>query len=63
MKSLLRNSAIPLISSFVLLVAVTLKLLGLNSAIVGILGLTAMIALLISSFKVVFLNNNHFNED
>ncbi len=63
MKSLLQKSTIPLTSSFVLLAVVTLKLLGLNSDIVGILGLTAMIVLLVSSFKVVFLSNNHFNED
>ncbi len=56
MKSLLQKSAIPLISGLVLIAAVTLKLLGQTSATIGILGLSAMIVLLISSFNHVFPN-------
>ena len=60
---LLQQSASALISSFVVLVAVILKLLGFSSAILGILGFTAAIVLLISSFKNVFLRNEVVNED
>jgi uncharacterized SAM-binding protein YcdF (DUF218 family) len=63
MNSLLQKSAIPLISSFVLLVAVILKLLRVNSAVVGILGFAALIVLLVSSFKNVFLSNEFVNKD
>jgi uncharacterized membrane protein len=63
MNSLPQKSALPLISSVVLLVAVTLKFLGVNSALIGILGFAAMIVLLVSSFKAVFLSNDIVNED
>lgn len=62
MKSVLQKTAIVLISSFVLLAVVILKLLGFTGATIGILGLTAMIVLLVSSFKVVFLGNDDANE-
>jgi hypothetical protein len=42
-------------AGIVLLVAVILKFLGVQLAVVGILGFCSMVALLISSFKTVFL--------
>jgi hypothetical protein len=55
MKSLLQKSAIPLISGLVAIAIVTLKLLSFYFPVMGFIGLTAMIVLLISSFKNVFL--------
>jgi hypothetical protein len=60
-KFLVLKFAIPLISSFVLLVVVILKLLGFKSSIIGILGLSSMIVLLISSFKPIFLGQNELS--
>ena len=45
------------LSAFGLLAAVGLKFAGATSNLVGLLGLTAMIALLISSFRSVFFRN------
>jgi hypothetical protein len=60
--SLLQNSAIPLLSSVVLFVAVILKLLGFDGAIVGTFGFAAMIVLLVSSFKPIFLRIEDIDE-
>lgn len=46
------------VSALGLIVAVGLKLAGVTSSIVGALGLTAMIALLVSSFRAVFFGND-----
>lgn len=46
---------IALISALALTVAVVLKLAGVNWAVVGIIGLIAMIALLVSSFRGVWM--------
>ncbi len=46
---------IALVSALVLTVAVVLKLVGVHWAVVGIIGFLAMIALLASSFRNVFL--------
>jgi uncharacterized membrane protein len=46
---------IALVSAFTLLVAVGLKFMGVNSSLVGGLGLIAMIVLLISSFRSVWM--------
>jgi hypothetical protein len=57
MMELLKKSAVALISGFVLIVIVTLKLLGLKLEFLGIIGFAAMIILLISSFKSIFLSD------
>ncbi len=46
---------IALVSGLALIVAVGLKFAGVNSSLVGGLGLIAMIALLVSSFRSVVL--------
>jgi hypothetical protein len=46
---------IALVSALALFVAVVLKLAGVNWAVVGIIGLIAMIALLVSSFRNVWM--------
>jgi hypothetical protein len=43
------------VSALALFVAVVLKLAGVNWAVVGIIGLIAMIALLVSSFRGVWM--------
>jgi DMSO/TMAO reductase YedYZ heme-binding membrane subunit len=48
-----------MISASVLVVVVGLKLLEVKSAAIGIIGLIAMIALLISSFKSVFFQTEN----
>ncbi len=63
MKLLPRKSAIPLISGLVAIAIVTLKLLGFNLPAMGFIGLSAMIVLLISSFKSVFLPSENEIED
>jgi hypothetical protein len=42
-------------AGIVLLLGVILKFLGVHLAVVGVLGFYSMVALLISSFKTVFL--------
>ena len=51
------------VSALGLLVAVVLKLKGVTSSLVGLLGLTAMIALLISSFRTVFFGHGFSRDD
>jgi hypothetical protein len=63
MKSLLQKSAIPLISGLVAIAIVTLKLLNFYFPAMGLIGLTALIVLLISSFKNVFLQPENEIED
>jgi hypothetical protein len=46
---------IALVSALALIVAVGLKFVGVNSSLVGGLGLIAMIALLVSSFRSVWM--------
>ncbi len=48
---------IALVSALGLIAAVGLKFAGATSSLVGLIGLTAMIALLVSSFRSVFFGN------
>ena len=50
------------VSALALCVAVALKLAGFGSSLVGLLGLIAMVALLVSGFRAVFLSNDSSND-